>query len=418
MKTAPILSAGLVALAAGCAGDEPCVPAAGTICTVAGSGESGYSGDGGPALEARMSLPIEVLAVPGGDLLILDWNNHRLRKLAADGTMRHVAGRGELGGTLDDPAKSDFNHPTGMVLHPDGRTLFIAAWHNSMIRSVDLETLAIFDECGDGRRAYFGDGALALEASLDLPTSVALDDQNRLLIMDQANQVIRRVNEDGIVERIAGMCVTQRPGGCDPQAELLQCPGGSGKLSCGDLTACDAPCAFGYGGDGGPALEMRMSQPFGVTGQDSLPGGRMLHDSRGNLLFADPANHIIRMIDTDGIVHRIAGTPPDADGTLEAGYAGDGGPALEALMRKPIDLALAADGTLYFSDVENHCVRAIDPGGTVRTVAGVCESRGYAGDGGQATEALLNFPYGIDLAGDNLYIADMGNNVIRQVVVP
>jgi sugar lactone lactonase YvrE len=143
----------------------------------------------------------------------------------------------------------------------------------------------------------------------------------------------------------------------------------------------------------------------------------MVHDSRGNLLFADPANHIIRLIDTDGIVHRIAGTPPDADGTLQAGYAGDGGPALEARLRNPIDLALAADGTLYFSDVENHCVRAIDPGGTVRTVAGICEARGYAGDGGQATDALLNFPYGIELDGDNLYIADMGNNVIRQVVV-
>ena len=413
MKIALILSGGLVAWTGGCAGDDRCTPEPGTICTVAGSGENGYFGDDGPAIEASMSLPIEVTAGPDGGLLILDWNNHRIRELGADGTIRHVAGSGELGGSLDDPATSDFNHPTAVLLAPDDRTLFVAAWHNSMVRSVDLETGAVRDECGDGRRAYSGDGGPALEASLDLPTSLAFDAEGRLLIMDQANQVIRRVDEDGIIERIAGMCVTHSLDGCDPEAELLQCPG-SDKLACGDLTTCNLPCAPGYNGDQGPALAMRMSQPFGGP---AYPGGRMVHDSSGNLFFADPGNHVIRMIDTDGIVHRIAGTPPDAEGNPQAGYAGDGGPATEALLNNPVDLALAADGTLYFSDVQNHCIRAIDPAGTMRTVAGLCETRGYGGDGGPATEALLKLPFGIELVGDNLFIADTGNNVIRQVAI-
>lgn len=148
----------LGALATTACGEDPCVVGPGQVCTIAGNGTAGYAGDGGDALDAEMSLPTDTLALADGSLLVLDWNNHRLRKITTDGQMVHVAGRGELGGTLDDPALSDFNHPTGMLLHPDGVTLSIAAWHNSKIRQVNLETLEISESCGDGRRAYFGDG--------------------------------------------------------------------------------------------------------------------------------------------------------------------------------------------------------------------------------------------------------------------
>jgi hypothetical protein len=114
-------------------------------------------------------------------------------------------------------------------------------------------------------------------------------------------------------------------------------------------------------------------------------------------------------------VHRIAGTAP-VDGVGQSGYAGDGGPATDALLNHPVDLELADDGTLYFSDVMNHCIRAIDPDGTVRTAVGTCGKKGYDGDNGPATEALLNRPYGIEWAPPNrLYIADTGNSVIRVV---
>src|SRR5690606_17178086 len=107
------------------------------------------------------------------------------------------------------------------------------------------------------------------------------------------------------------------------------------------------------------------------------PAGRMVYDKKGNLYFADTGNHLIRMIDTDGIVHRVAGTPPK-DGTPQKGYAGDGGPALEAKLNFPVDLALGDDGTFYFTDVHNHCVRAIDEDGDIDTVAGVCGKKGYS----------------------------------------
>ncbi|HUH03210.1 MAG TPA: hypothetical protein VML75_14535, partial [Kofleriaceae bacterium] len=102
----------------------------------------------------------------------------------------------------------------------------------------------------------------------------------------------------------------------------------------------------------------------------------------------------------------------------QTGYSGDGGPALEATLYNPVDLALGDDGTLYFTDVYNHCVRAIDTGGTIRTVAGVCGQPGTRGDGGPATEALLKRPYGVEIDGNKLYIADTGNNVIRAITLP
>jgi adhesin/invasin len=398
-----------------CGGDDSCdLGEAGTICTIAGSGQNGYSGDDGPALEAEMSLPQDTLLAPDGSLFILDWNNHRIRKLTPDGEMLHVAGRGELGGTLDDPANSDFNHPTGIVLDPTGRYLVIAAWHNSQVTTIDLEGGDIVDICGDGRRAYFGDDGPAAEATLDLPASIAFDPDDNLVIMDQANQVIRMVDSEGVIHRIAGQCVLDRPPpeGPGPCESPVPCPGGSGKVTCGDPDAtCGGACSPSYGGDDGDALQMRMAQPFG---QSADPAGRIVYDAEGGLLFADTSNAIIRRIDPEGVVTRIAGLPPQ-EGSPQTGYAGDGGPADQALLNQPVDLALADDGTLYFSDVSNHCVRAIDPDGTIRTAVGRCGERGYEGDGGPASEALLKLPYGVEWARGTLYVADSGNSVVRAV---
>jgi sugar lactone lactonase YvrE len=355
-----------------------------------------------------------VLADDDGSLYILDWNNHRIRRLDPDGILRHVAGRGELGGTLDDPANNDFNHPTGLIFNADKSKLLVAAWHNSKIREIDLATLEVKDTCGDGRRAYFGDGAVALTSSLDLPASLVLDSDGDLIVMDQANQVMRRIDSAGMIHRFAGQCVIDRappdgPGAC---AAPVACPAPSGKLTCGDpMMTCGLPCTPAYGGDDGPADLLRMGQPFG---QSADPAGRMVFDPSGNLYFADTSNALIRRIDTDGTVVRIAGTPP-VDGVAQRGYAGDGGSALEAKLNNPVDLALADDGTLYFTDVYNHCVRKVDPAGVISTVVGQCGTPGSTGDGGPATAALLKRPYGIELAGNNLYIADTGNQTIRVV---
>jgi hypothetical protein len=408
----------LITLAAcGAEEREPCDPVAGHICTIVGNGDNGYAGDDGDALDAELSLPQDTLHTPDGTMYVLDWNNHRVRKLMADGTLRHVAGRGELGGTLDDPANDDFNHPTGLVLNAAGTHLVVAAWHNSKLRTIELASGAVVDTCGDGRRSYFGDGTPAMTATLDLPSSVAYAPNGDLVIMDQANQVIRAIDGSGIIRRIAGSCVIDSPapvgpGACEAGETPLQCPQpGSGRTTCGEVATCGLPCTPGYAGDGGPAMELRMSQPFG---QSADPGGRIVFDDAGNLYFADPVNAIIRKIDPGGTVTRFAGTAP-VDGVSQTGHTGDGGPATEATFYNPVDLALDTDGTMYVSDVYNHCIRAIAGDGTIRTVAGVCGTAGHDGDRGPATAALLKRPYGVEVHGDSLYISDTGNNVVRAV---
>lgn len=409
-----------ILLAAACGGTEerePCDPVVGNICTIAGNGDNGYSGDDGDALDAEMSLPQDTLHTDDGTMYLLDWNNHRVRKVMPDGTIRHVAGRGELGGTLDDPANDDFNHPTGMVLTPDGTRMVVAAWHNSKLRTINLADNTVVDTCGDGRRAYFGDGTSAMTATLDLPASVAYAPNGDLVVMDQANQVIRAIDASGIIRRIAGQCVIDSPpppgpGACEADETPIQCPQpGSGRTTCGEVATCGLPCTPGYGGDGGPALGLRMAQPFG---QSADPAGRIVFDPDGNLYFADTVNAIIRKIDPAGTVTRFAGTAP-VGGMAQTGHTGDGGPALEATFFNPVDLALDTDGTMYVSDVYNHCIRAIGADGNIRTVAGVCGDAGYAGDRGPATAAQLKRPYGIEVHGGFLYISDTGNNVIRAV---
>jgi DNA-binding beta-propeller fold protein YncE len=394
---------------------------AGHICTIAGNGENGYAGEDGPALEARLSLVMDTLTDTDGSVYVVDWNNHRIRKVTPDGIIHFIAGNGELGGSLDDPATGDFNHPTGIIFDPTGAHIYISAWHNSKVRVLDPATGVVTDSCGDGRRAYIGDGTPALTASLDLPTSIAWDPQNNLTILDEANQVIRKVDASGTIQRIAGQCVIDAPapngpGLCADGVAPTACPG-TNKSTCGDPAMwCGKPCSPGYSGDEIPASEMRMAQ---AVGQAADPGGRIAYDKQGNLYFADTTNNIIRMIDPAGMVHRVAGTAPPIHGVSQPGYSGDGGPALDAQLNHPVDLALADDGTMYFTDVFNHCVRAIAPDQTIRTVVGVCGTKGFAGDGDDATKALLNRPYGVEwVAPDTLYVADTGNSVVRAVRLP
>lgn len=415
------LALGLAALSLTACADETCDPnIPGQICRLAGTSENGYTGEGGDALKARLSLPMDMLAAPDGSLFVLDWNNHRIRKITPDGKIDFVAGNGELGGSLDDPATGALNHPTGLIWDATGSKIFIAAWHNSKVMVLHPSTGEIEERCGDGRRAYFGDGGPAMTSTLDLPTALALSPQGNLVIMDQANQVIRQIDAGGNIQLLAGQCIVDGPdpvgpGACAAGQQPVQCPPPSGKWTCGNpATTCGMPCWPGYTGDDIPASQMRIAQGFG---QDTDPGGKLVYDPSGNLYFADTTNHLIRMIDTQGIVRRVAGTAP-VDGTKFAGHDGDGGPALEATLNHPVDLALGDDGTLYFSDVYNHCIRAILPDQTITTIAGTCGKRGSGGDGGPAVEAQFTRPYGIEVAGDKLYIADTGNSVIRVMTLP
>ena len=388
-----------------------------TICTIAGSGKQGFNGENGPATKAALYVPQDTAVAPNGEVWVLDFNNYVVRAIRADGTIHAVIGNGQVGDSPPPEVSAMpaldayFNHTTDLFFH-DGY-LYLSAWHNSRVKRVRLSDMMIENFAGRGRRTYYdGDDGPALAASLDLPSSIALDPAGNIVIMDQANQVVRSVDADGNIHRIAGTCIVDLDSPCAPGVLPAACPG-SDKLACGDLaTECAKPCTPGYGGDGGPALEARMAQPYG---QAADPAGRVVYDHAGNLLIADTENNRIRKVDTAGIITTIAGIGV-------AGYSGDGGPANQAKINRPVDVAVGPDDTLYFTDVNNSCIRKVDPAGIISSVVGQCspnpDDRGFSGDGGPPLKAKLNRPYGIELVGNKLYVSDSYNNRIRVVNLP
>ncbi|MBL9100480.1 MAG: hypothetical protein JNL82_05970 [Myxococcales bacterium] len=348
----------------------PCDPAPGRICTLAGTGEAGLGGEGLDPRQTDLYLPQDTTIGPDERVYVIDWNNHRIRRINADGTTETIVGTGELGDAMDgEGAYSNLNHPTHMVVAPNGKFI-IAAWHNSKIMEFDPDSGDLVTICGNGMRAFGGDGDLASKALLDLPTATAFDSVGNMYITDQANQRIRMVDTDGII--------TTKVGNGMP----------------------------GYSGDGGPADAAQIKLP---GGQSAPPAGRITVDRDGNLIIADSANNVIRKVDTTGTISTIAG---NTDPT----YGGDGGPATEASLSRPSDVDFDRDGNLYIADTDNSCVRKVDGAGIITTVAGVCGQPGYGGDGDEAGKALLDRPYGVTVDDDgNLYIADTHNHRIRVV---
>jgi sugar lactone lactonase YvrE len=408
-----------IALLYGCAGSgsnaAPC-GGKGVICTYMGNGEEGLGHDGVAPLEVSLYWPQDLTFGPDDRPYVVDWNNHRIRTLDAGGKVQTVIGIGEVGDVMDGPAKqASLNHPTHVAFDDQNR-IVLSAWHNSKVMRYDPETKLLSTLCGTGKRDYAGDNGPAPAAVLDLPVATAFDREGRLLIMDQANQRIRRIDQDDVIATVVGPSKDFEPA---PDGLTKVCPmmGGQCKL-CLSAEASDPMCAArkpqGYAGDDGPGTEVLMYQPFS---QSAPPAGRMEMATDGTLYFCDTGNHRVRALDTDGIVTTVAGSGPDTfDRTFTGGYKGDGGPATEALLNNPTDVAVGKKGALYIADRKNSCIRKVDTKGIISTIAGTCGKPGFAGDDGPAKEAKLKEPYGVALdKHGNLYIADTHNNRIRVV---
>lgn len=363
----------------------------GVICTLAGTGEAALGRDGiGPTASA-LYLPQDVAVGPNGLVYVADWNNHRVRRIDGDGKIRTIAGTGELGDPAagGDAASTPLFHPTDVAFGGDG-VLYIAVWHSNVIAAVHLLTGQVEIVCGNGEFGLAADGSPAAQAALGLPAKLAVDGPGRLYFTDQGNQRVRRIALDGTLETVLG------PPATDP------CEGED----------CAAAASAGFAGDGGRADEARISLPYASM---SVPAGGIAFGPDGTLYLADTGNHRIRALSPTGAVSTVAGRGPD-DPNIEGRRYGDGGPATEAHLNRPGDVAVAADGTLYIADTANSCVRRVAVDGTITTAAGVCGQRGDAGDGGPALQAVLNRPYGIAVGPDGrLYIADTHNHRIRTV---
>jgi len=231
-----------------------------------------YGGDGQPGTDALFSAPWNLTFDAAGNMFIADHLNSRIRELSADGFVSTVAGTG-FGGTNWGV------HTTGV-----------------------------------GPAA--GDGGLATHSVLEEPQGVAFDSHGNLYIADRDHDAIRKVDTNGVITTVAGTGVR------------------------------------GFSGDGGPATQAKIARPLYVT-----------FDAANNMYIADENNHRIRRVDhTTGVITTVVGNGDNACG-------GDGGPAVDASIRDPNELAFEPDGTMLVNDNECHNIRAIAPDGTISTLA-------------------------------------------------
>ena len=391
------------------------VSRSGVIATVAGTGERGYSGDGGPANQARLNYPRDVAVDRAGNLYIVDSGNHRIRRVSRSGVITTVAGTGEQGYSGDGgPALFARINAAGLAADGSGN-FYISDYSGHRVRRVSRSGV-ITTVAGTGEQGYGGDGGPAAQARLAFPRTVAVDGAGSLYIVDSGNYRIRRVSRSGAITTVAGTGMYGYSGDGGPALTArINASGlaadGAGNLyisdsrrhrirridSSGTITAYAGIGESGYSGDGGPANQARLFRPWGVVA-----------DGSGNLYVADKYNHRVRRVDVSGTITAIAGTG-------EEGYSGDGGPAVAAQLASPGWVELDGSGNLYISDTSNHRIRKVDRSGIITTVVGTGE-RGYGGDGGPAAAAKLWGPQGMVFDGaGNLYFADGRNERIRQV---
>jgi sugar lactone lactonase YvrE len=331
------------------------------ITTVAGTGERGPVGDGGPAIEAFIQRPTAVAISNQGYLYIANEQDHRVRMVDPEGIISTVMGTGNSAVQSQDRLAVETNlvNAYGIATDKDDN-LYVLSRGHSKIFKVGNDGIAR-RIVGTGQEGFEGDGGPAIDAKISFSNHLVVDPRGNLFIADTGNNRIRRVSPDGLITTIAG----------------------TGEM--------------GFGGDGGPAVEARFAYPVAIA-----------IDGQGNLYIADFNNHRIRKISTDGIITSVAGTG-------ESGYNGDGRPALECQIGEPCGVAVDRSGYIYIGDQLNNRVRVVTPSGMMYTVAGT-GVRGHTGDGGAAEKAQMSNPDIIALDNEgNLYIPDHINAVVRKL---
>ncbi len=375
----------------------------GIISTVAGDGTSGFSGDGGPATKAQLSYLSGIAADAAGNLFIADTGNSRIRRVSTDGIISTVAGDGTQGFSGDGaPATSArLNFPIGVAVDGAGN-LYIGDSGNGRIRRVDVNGI-ISTVSGDGTPASSGDGGPAVNAQLYYPAFVAVDPGGNLYITTRGR--VRRISADGIITTVAGDGTYSYS--APFSSSLGVATDGNGNLYIADgprvrqvskagviTTAAGNGLSY-YGGDNGPVAAAQINIGAGLQ-----VGGGVAVDREGSLYLADTGNNRVRKVSPDGIITTVAGNG-------SAGYSGDGGPAINAQIAIPISVAVDRAGTLYIADTWNFRVRKVSTEGIITTVAGN-GTQGHSGDGGDARNAQIGYPFGLAIGADgSVYIADI-----------
>ena len=339
------------------------------LTVIAGNGKDGYSGDGGPAVDASLSSPLALGLDPSGNIFIADSNNHLIRKIDADGIITTVAGciesryekeqkscgkfgnpdliKNELKVEEKDRAKSLFlDHPDSVAFDKEGNFYVANPGTHSILKVIDGRFTPYV---GTGEKGFSEDGVNPLSAQLDIPASLATDPSGDLYFNDSENLRIRRV---------------------DTRTNTLITVAGNGGL--------------GYRGDNGPGIYASLYRPMSIC-----------FDQAGNLYIADSGNHRIRMVDmASGIITTVVGSG-------DAGREGDGGKATSANLNFPEGVAVDNEGNIYVADSGNNRIRMVErESGIIETILG-----------GDASPDKLDHPSGLAVDPKRgIYIADTFNN--------
>jgi uncharacterized protein (TIGR03437 family) len=333
-----------------------------TIETYAGNGIAAYAGDGGPAVNASLNNPKEIAIDGAGNVYIADPGNARVRKVTTTGIISTYAGNGVSGYAGDGGQAVNASISDAMAVALDAAgDLYIADSSNRRIRKVSPSGI-ISTVAGTGVQGYTGDGGPAISAMLGRPVALVFDSAGNLYYVDSVNQVVRRIDTSGVISTVVGNGV---------QA---------------------------FSGDGGQATAASLAFPLGIA-----------LDGKGNMYVADANNNRIRMINASGIISTVAGG-------ANAGFAGDGGTAVNASLNIPSDVAVDGAGNLYIADAGNNRIREVNSSGVISTIAGT-DDNGFSGDGGSPIQAMLNYPWSVKVGSSGtIYIGDMANDRVREIV--
>ncbi len=336
----------------------------GIIHTIVGTGVKGYTGDGGPATQALLSEPFMGDYDSQGNLYIVEATNHCVRRIDhATGMITTIAGCGQAGyhGDGGPAIQAAMNQPYSLQIDRQG-DIYIVDRLNAVIRKVDAATGRISTVAGTGSKGFSGDGGPGTQAQLREPNDCFLDGHGGLLIADVQDQRIRRLDlTTGVITTVAGNGEKQRSGDGLPatQASIL-----GARAVCldhlGTMYICEregngvrkvTPQGImstyagtgerGYSGDGATATAATWGAPKGVR-----------CDRQGNLWVVDTENHAIRVIEAaTGIVYTAAGG--------HQGGNGDGGKAIDAGLDRPHGCVVDAAGRIVIADSNNHRMRVV-----------------------------------------------------------
>lgn len=353
---------------------------AGTIPANPGPGatpSAGYGGDGNPAISATLNGPSSVALDSKGNMYIADTVNNVIRLVtASSGNISTVAGNNTAGysGDASQATSAQLNTPFSVAVDSKGNFYF-SDFSNGVVRMVNTSAIiSTFAGSQAEGKGYSGDGAAATAAALGDPTGIVFDPSGNLYISDYGTGFgTNKIGNDRIREVLA---------------------------SNGFITTIAGDGTVGFANGNGVALAAELN----AVGQIAV-------DSKGNLYIADSQNNEVRKIVlSTGTISTLAGCP-----TCQPGYSGDEGLATDALLDNPTGVAVDSAGNVYICDEFNAVIRMVTPDGKIHTIAG--SNPGYSGDGGPALSALFNEPFYIivDSSG-NLYVCDLGNDIVRKLV--